>query len=105
MKTTWSNRLSYVGAGVSIALFVIFGLMPGTLISGLIGLKIISTLTGIPVEPSIISRVLLAVFIFAGVFITALVFVIAGTTIGWLIGTAIDTLKKREKKLAIKRAH
>jgi len=45
------------------------------------------------------------VFIFAGVFITALVFVIAGTTIGWLIGTAIDTLKKREKKLAIKRAH
>ncbi|RMG72639.1 MAG: hypothetical protein D6710_04495 [Nitrospirae bacterium] len=102
---SWSNRLSYVGAGVSLALFVLFGLMPGTLISGLIGLKVIGALFGIPVEPTLVSRLLLAVFLFTGVFVTALIFVIAGTTIGWLVGLLIDGLIKRQRAVAIKKAH
>ncbi|NOX21121.1 MAG: hypothetical protein GXO99_07700 [Nitrospirae bacterium] len=100
MKTSWSNRLSYLGAGISIALFIIFGFMPGTLVSGLIGLKILSLIFGMPVEPSVFSRLFLAVCIFFGVFITALVFVVAGTTVGWLLGLAIDSLKREKKEAA-----
>ena len=97
MKTGWSNRLSYLGAGISIALFIIFGFMPGTLVSGLIGLKILGLVFGMPIEPTIVSRLFLALCIFLGVFITALVFVIAGTTAGWLLGLVIDSLTGQKK--------
>jgi hypothetical protein len=74
-------------------LFVIAGLLPGSLIGGVIGLKIIQTVTGSPLGGEILPRVLLAVSMLMGVIISAAVCVMGPGIVGWLIGYFIDSAK------------
>jgi hypothetical protein len=97
MKEKTVNRLSYVGGGIGLALFAIFGLLPGSFLGGVLGLNIASNLFGTPVEPSVIPRIIIALGMLTGVMVAGLVFVIGGAALGWSIGTAIDTVVKPGK--------
>jgi len=93
MKGTMKDKLLYVGAGVGLVLFAIFGLLPGSFIGGVMGLNISGFLFGTPVEPGVIARVIIAVSMLLGIMVSGLVFVVASSTLGWLIGTSIDALR------------
>jgi|Deesub1362B_J571_1020462.scaffolds.fasta_scaffold26213_2 hypothetical protein len=100
MKGRLANRLGYVGAGIGLTLFVVFGLLPGSFIGGVVGLNIAGAIFGMPVEPTVLSRVVIAVSMLLGVLVTGTVFVIVGAVVGWILGTAVDAVlggKEAEK--------
>jgi hypothetical protein len=98
MKTTLGNKMAYLGAGAGLILFALFGIMPGSMLGGAMGLSIAGALFGTPVEPGVLARMLLAVSMLFGVMVSGLIMVTATSTIGWLMGTAVDALVRKEAK-------
>ncbi|MEJ2183874.1 MAG: hypothetical protein P8Y66_10200 [Nitrospirota bacterium] len=94
MQDTFSKKLSVLGAGTGLTLFVIFGLVPGAFLGGVLGLNIGNFLFGGPLMPTIVSRILVAGGMLVGVFLAGLIFTAGGTSLGWLVGVAIDQARK-----------
>ncbi len=90
MKTTVTRKTAYIGAGVGLMLFALFGLLFGSMLGGAAGLTIAGWLFGIPVQPGLISRIIVLVSMLAGVLISGIVIVTASTTVGWLVGRLIE---------------
>ncbi|RMG72637.1 MAG: hypothetical protein D6710_04485 [Nitrospirae bacterium] len=100
MKQSMANRGLYIGTGAGLILFALVGLLPGSLIGGIVGLKIAGLIFGSPVQSMLIARVLVALSMVAGVLGAAFVFVVGTGVAGWLVGTVIDTLRAREATTA-----
>ncbi len=104
MRTGMANRFSYVGAGIGLALFAITGLLPGSFIGGVVGLNLSAWLFGMPVEPTVLARLLIGIFMLLGVLVTGVAFVVAGAVAGFLVGLVIEALvpvaRKRQKGLS-----
>jgi hypothetical protein len=96
----YSKRLSYMGAGCGVVLFAIFGLLPGSFLGGVMGLNIAGALLGTPVTSGILSRLIVAASMVAGVMVSGVVFITASSLAGWLIGTAVDALTEEKKDMA-----
>ena len=62
-------------------------------LGGIIGINIAGVLTGFPLESSIISRIIVAVGMIMGIMIAGLMFVMAGSLVGWVIGKVFDKSK------------
>jgi len=90
MKGTVAKNMAYVGAGVGLTLFALFGLLHGSLIGGVLGLQISGAMFGSPVEPGLIQRIIVALSMLMGVLVAALVCVIGSATVGYVIGLVID---------------
>lgn len=91
MKNTITRKTTYVGAGAGLVLFAIFGLMPGSLLGGAMGINIAGWFFGMPLEPSIISRIIVLSSMLIGVLVSGIVIVTATSTIGWLAGKALES--------------
>ena len=91
MKTTLSRPGAYLGAGAGLVLFGMFGLVPGSLLGGAAGINFAGLLFGLPLEPGLLSRLIVLTAMLVGVCITCTLFVTASSTIGWIIGAAIRT--------------
>ena len=91
MKTTLSRKTAYIGAGAGMALFAIFGLLPGSLLGGAAGLKFVGMLFGLPLEPGIIERMIVLASMLVGVVASGVTIVTATTTIGWLAGAVVQS--------------
>ncbi len=91
MKITIARKTTYIGAGVGLALFALFGLLPGSLLGGAAGINIAGWLFGLPLEPSLISRMIVLVAMLTGVFVSGIVIVTASSTIGWVIGKVLES--------------
>jgi hypothetical protein len=91
MKTTLSRQGAYVGAGAGLVLFGMFGLVPGSLLGGAAGINFAGMLFGLPLEPGLLSRLIVLTAMLVGICITCALFVTASSTIGWIIGAAIKT--------------
>ncbi|MGD8352106.1 MAG: hypothetical protein PVG55_03850 [Nitrospirota bacterium] len=101
-----SKKFTYIGAGVGLVLFALMGLLPGSLLGGVMGLNIVGTLFGFPVTSGVLQRMIIAASMLLGVMVAAIIFVFGCATAGWLLGTAVDALmapKKAEEKAKIKR--
>jgi len=85
MKSTVTKNLTYIGAGIGLALFALFGLLYGSLIGGMIGIQCIGAIFGSPVEPGIFQRVIVAVGMLTGILLSAVVFVAGFAAMGYLI--------------------
>lgn len=108
MKTRETAKKGlYVGIGTGLVLFVLAGLLPGSLIGGVIGLKIITAVTGAPLGGAVLSRIVLAVSMLAGIMASAVAFIMGPGLAGWTIGYLIDSAKEaaETKEEAIARAH
>ena len=90
MKTTITRKSTYLGAGAGLALFALFGLLPGSLIGGAMGLHVAGWLFGLPVEPGLIARAIVLASMLLGVLVAGIVIVTAASTIGWLAGKALE---------------
>lgn len=100
MKGTMKDKLMYGGAGVGLVLFALFGLLPGSFVGGVMGLNISGLLFGTPVEPGVIARIIIAISMLLGIMVSGLIFVVASSTFGWLLGTAIDALRSGKAREA-----
>jgi len=101
MKTTASKTGAYVGAGIGLALFALFGLLYGSFIGGIVGLHLTGQVFGSPAEFGILARMLLALGVMFGVLLAAVVCVTGSAIIGYLVGCAVD-LVHAETEPAIK---
>ena len=100
MKNTVSKNLSYVGAGIGLALFALFGLLYGSFIGGVIGINVSGAIFGAPVQPGILPRMIVAVGMLSGILLAAVICVAGSAAVGYLIGLAIDPEAWKEKKHA-----
>ena len=92
MKERIAMKLAYVGGGAGLVLFLVFGLMFGSFIGGVVGLNISGLFFGMPVEPGIISRMIIAASMILGVMVTALISITLFSACGWLLGRLIEII-------------
>ena len=92
MKTSLAKRAAYIGAGAGMVLFVLFGLLSGSLLGGAAGINLAGWVFGLPLEPGIISRAVVLVSMLMGVVVSGIVIVTAASSAGWLLGKVIDTV-------------
>lgn len=85
----------YVGVGVGLVLFVLAGLLPGSLLGGVAGLKIVEALYGGPMTVAILPKIILAVSMLVGIMLAAVVYVLGSGIIGWSAGYMIEAAKER----------
>jgi len=91
MKTTIARRTAYIGAGVGLVLFALFGLLPGSLLGGAAGINIAGWLFGLPLQPGLISRMIVLAAMLIGVLVAGIVIVTASSTIGWFVGKVLES--------------
>jgi len=91
MKTTISRKTAYIGAGAGLVLFALFGLMPGSLMGGAAGINIAGWLFGLPLQPGLLSRVIVLSSMLVGVLVAGIVMVTATSTVGWLVGKVLES--------------
>jgi hypothetical protein len=105
MKQHLAQRLGYVGAGTGLALFAIFGLMPGAYLGGLLGLNMANSLFGMDMLPTLLHRVLTALGMLAGVIMAGFMFTVGGACLGWLAGLGIEAVGRLGKEPAAEEVH
>ncbi len=95
-----SQKGLYVGTGVGLILFVLVGLLSGSLVGGIIGLKLAGSIFGAPLEGALLARVIVAISMMAGVFISALMFIGGTGVLGWIAGYLYDSMGKTGEEAA-----
>ena len=98
--TNYTKKLAYMGAGCGVVLFAVFGLLPGSFLGGVMGLNIAGIMFGTPVGAGLLPRIIVAASMVVGVMVSGTMFIMASTTLGWLIGTVADAIKAGKKDLA-----
>ena len=88
-----TKKMAYMGAGAGLVLFAVIGLLPGSLLGGVIGLNMAGSLFGFPVSSALMPRLLVGMSMLLGVFVSAIIFIAGSSSLGWLIGCAIDSVK------------
>ncbi len=83
----------YVGTGAGLVLFALVGLLPGSLIGGVIGLKVVGSIFGSPLGSAILPRMILAVSMITGIVVSAMVCVLGSGMIGYSIGFLMDAVR------------
>ena len=102
MKTTIARKTAYAGAGAGTVLFALFGLLPGSILGGAMGLNIAGWLFGFPLEPGILSRAIVLIAMLVGIMVAGIIMVTAGTTIGWGIGRLLEGSSPKKEAHAVK---
>jgi hypothetical protein len=97
--TNYTKKLAYMGAGCGVVLFAVFGLLPGSFLGGVMGLNISVILFGAPVSAGLVQRMIVAASMVVGVMVSGTMFIMASTTLGWLVGTIVDAIKAEKKEL------
>ena len=90
MKNTYSKKLIFVGAGIGLAIFAMFGILHGSLIGGVIGLQISNTLFEAQVAMGMIPRIIVTLGILFSVMLAAVVCVLGASLLGYLTGLIMD---------------
>jgi hypothetical protein len=93
MKTSISRKTAYIGAGAGLVLFALFGLLPGSLLGGAMGISIAGLFFGLPLQPGLLSRIIVLASMLIGVLVAGIVMVTATSTVGWLLGKALESGK------------
>ena len=91
MKTSIARKTAYIGAGAGLVLFALFGLLPGSLIGGAAGINIAGWLFGLPLQPGLLSRMIVLASMLIGVLVAGIVIVTASSTVGWLVGRVLES--------------
>lgn len=93
----------YVGTGIGLVLFALMGLLPGSMIGGVIGLKIAGGIFGSPLQATVLARLIIAACMITGVIAAAIISILGTGIMGWTIGAVIDSV--RSKHEAVEAAH
>ncbi|MFO0754060.1 MAG: hypothetical protein U0411_12155 [Thermodesulfovibrionales bacterium] len=94
MKTA-EKRGVYIGTGMGLILFCTAGLLPGSFIGGVIGLKAAGALFGFPVATTVLSRILVGASMVLGIAVAGMVCTVSLAVGGWAAGKALDMMHHR----------
>ncbi len=83
----------YTGAGAGLVLFALIGLLPGSFIGGVIGINIAGSIFGLPLEATVVPRIIVGASMVLGVMLAGVVFVVGSALVGWLIGHVVDIIR------------
>ncbi|MBI4402702.1 MAG: hypothetical protein HY537_00995 [Deltaproteobacteria bacterium] len=84
-----------IGSGVGFVSFLVFGALHGVVYGGYMGLIMAGALLGTPVEPGILSRILIGGGMVLGVVVTLFFFLVVGALVGTVIGYAYSLFFKK----------
>ncbi len=93
MRQEMAKKGLYAGTGAGLILFALVGLLPGSLIGGVVGLKLAGLVFGTPLKGLVIARIMVAASMIVGVLGAAVVFVLGTGIFGWSLGYIVDALK------------
>lgn len=97
MKTIkLEKRGLYVGSGIGLVLFTLVGLLPGSFIGGVAGLSLAGMIFGLPLDNSLIPRIIVGASMVLGVMVSAMVFTVGAGLIGWMVGHILTVVKTRK---------
>lgn len=94
-----------IGAIAGTILFTVFGILPGSLIGGVMGLNIAEGLFGSPVSTDLVPRIIVATAMVVGVFVSGIITVLASALLGMAGANILKYLsveKKGDVKVALK---
>ena len=92
MKNSKSRQGAYAGAGAGLVLFGLFGLLPGSLIGGAMGISAAGMLFGLPLEPGLLARMIIVGAMLLGMMVSGIMITTATSSIGWLVGQAMNMM-------------
>jgi small-conductance mechanosensitive channel len=90
MKTSIAKKTSYIGLGAGLVIFVLFGLLPGSLLGGAAGINIAGWFFGLPLESGLVSRIIVFMSMLMGILVSGIAIITATSTMGWIVGRVID---------------
>jgi len=105
MKNTIARKTAYIGAGAGLVLFALFGLLPGSLLGGAMGINIAGWFFGLPLQPGLLSRVIVLASMLIGVLVAGIAMVTATSTIGWLVGKVLESGASAKEMDEVKASH
>ena len=105
MKNTIAKKTAYIGAGAGLVLFALFGLLPGSLLGGAMGINIAGWFFGLPLQPGLLSRVIVLASMLIGVLVAGIAMVTATSTIGWLVGKVLESGASAKEMDEVKASH
>ena len=106
MKTTIAKKTAYIGAGAGLVLFALFGLLPGSLLGGAMGINIAGWFFGLPLQPGLVSRMIVLASMLMGVFVAGIAIVTMSSAAGWLVGLLLESgVHAKEHAHEAKAAH
>jgi len=91
-----------IGAVTGIILFAVFGLVPGAYLGSYAAIAALAAMTGGPVEPTLIMRMLIVVGALVGIGVSALVGIVGGALAGTGLGYVADAVFGHKKAEDIK---
>ena len=91
MKTMIARKTAYIGAGAGLVLFALFGLMPGSLLGGAMGINIAGWFFGLPLKSDLMARIIVLASMLIGVLVAGIAIVTATSTVGWLVGRVLES--------------
>ncbi len=95
-----ARKAGLAGAGIGLLLFLFVGLLYGSLIGGTMGLSIVNSVFHETAGVTLLSRVIVAASMLAGVIVSGIMFVVTCSGIGWLAGyVAGAIMEPRAEKL------
>jgi len=89
----------YVGSGAGLVFFALTGLLSGSFIGGVIGLKVAGGIFGTPVGAQLLPRLIVGASMVLGVMAAGFIFVGGGAILGWLAGHIIDALRHSKSEI------
>jgi hypothetical protein len=95
MKEARKNTMKVgtkIGAGIGVAAFLAFGIIPGFYFGSYGTLMLLSHLVGGPVEPTTIVRMITVVGVVLGIFCTGAVSIVLGSVFGTAMGYVVDVV-------------
>ena len=90
-----SQKGTYIGAGTGLVGFALAGLLPGSLLGGALGINLAGAIFGLPLESGIIARLIVLASMLLGVLVAGIVWVVTTSSIGYIMGSVLDTLKSK----------
>ena len=105
MKTNETAKKGLViGAGIGVVLFAIIGFLPGSFIGGAVGMNIAGGLYGMPLEPTIGTRMIMAVSMVFGILVAGFLCVTGTALAGWIMGSIVGHVRTAREQEAAEEA-
>ncbi len=101
MKTNETAKKGLViGAGIGVVLFAIIGFLPGSFIGVVVGLNI----AGMPLEPTIGTRMIMALSMVFGILVAGFLCVTGTALAGWIVGSIAEHVRTARAQEAAEEA-
>ena len=95
-----AKKAGLAGAVIGLVLFAVVGVLYGSLIGGTMGLGIVNSVLGVAAGTTLISRVIVAASMLAGVIVSGIMFLTVCTSAGWLAGYIIGAVIEPKSAVA-----